>query len=485
MSVIFTRLRMRFLVFLCSLCFLESFERCLFAEISAADAKQAMKKTTHFFTSQVASNGGYLWRYSKDLSKREGEGKATESMIWVQPPGTPTVGEAFLTAYQKTGEPYLLEAAKGAAKALIEGQLKSGGWSYYIDFKDRQRFQYRIDGGGSKARNRTTFDDDKSQSALRFLILLDQELKFQDPSLHEAAMYALNAFLKAQYPNGGWPQQYSQFPNPEDYPVLKASYPASWPREFPKKNYTKYYTFNDNAIEDLVNVMFLASHVYKDPRFSKAALKAGDFILLAQMPEPQPAWAQQYNQKMQPAWARKFEPPAITGGESQGVIKTLMQIYIYSGEKKYLKPIPVALAYLRKSELPGGKLARFYELKTNRPLYFTKQYQLTYKSDDVPTHYGFVVDSKLNRLESHYQKILKASPKKLASMRFPKRNVRLTPSLMAKTKSVIEGLDTRGAWLTQGKIRSAKLDNVPIIETRVFVENLTTLANFVAAKERD
>ncbi len=485
MSVSLATLRIHVLVFLSSLIFVANSGDSLFADVSTADAKQAMKKATHFFTSQVASNGGYLWKYSEDLSRREGEGKATDSMIWVQPPGTPTVGEAFLTAYQKTGEPYLLEAAKGAAKALIEGQLKSGGWSYYIDFKDRQRFQYRIDGGGAKARNRTTFDDNKSQSALRFLILLDQELKFKDRSLHAAVMYALNAFLKAQYPNGGWPQQYSQFPNPEEYPILKANYPATWPREFPKKNYTKYYTFNDKAIEDLVNLMFLASHVYKDPRFSKAALKAGDFIILAQMPEPQPAWAQQYNQKMQPAWARKFEPPAITGGESQGVIKTLMQIYIYSGEKKYLKPIPVALAYLQKSELPGGKLARFYELKTNRPLYFTKQYQLTYKSDDVPTHYGFVVNSKLNQLESRYRKLLKASPEKLASMRFPNRNVRLTPSLTAKTKSVIEGLDPRGAWLKQGEIRSARLDNVPIIETRVFVNNLTTLANFVAAKQRD
>ena len=38
------------------------------------------------------------------------------------------------------------------------------------------------------------------------------------------------------------------------------------------------------------------------------AERAGDFILAAQMPEPQPAWAQQYDAAMHPAWARKFEP---------------------------------------------------------------------------------------------------------------------------------------------------------------------------------
>ncbi|QDU07823.1 pectate lyase [Gimesia aquarii] len=477
--------RTRFAFFLCSLCFGVSSGQYLFAEVSPADAKQAMKKATRFFTDEVSTEGGYLWTYSADLSLREGEGRASDSMIWLQPPGTPTVGEAFLTAYQKTGEPYLLDAAREAANALIKGQLKSGGWGHYIDFNKRENVQYRIDGGGPKARNRTTFDDNKSQSALRFLILLDQELKFQNQSVHEAAMYALNSFLKAQFPNGAWPQQYSSFPNPKDYPVLKASYPASWSREFPKKKYTDYYTFNDNVIGDLVDLMFLANHVYKDSRYRKAALKAGDFILLAQMPEPQPAWAQQYNSKMQPAWARRFEPPSITGGESQGVIKTLMQIYIYSSEKKYLKPIPAALAYLRKSELPNGKLARFYELKTNRPLYFTKQYQLTYKADDLPTHYGFMITSKVNQLESRYRKLLKASPKQLASMRFPTRRVRLTPALTAKAKSAIEALDTRGAWVTQGEIRSAKLKNTPVIETRIFVKNLETLANFVAAHQRD
>jgi len=330
----FTCLRMRILIFICSVCFWDNSGQCLSAEISTADAKQAMKRATHFFNNDVSTEGGYLWKYSEDLSKREGEGRASHSMVWIQPPGTPAVGEAFLTAYQKTGEPYLLKAAKGAANALVRGQLKSGGWSDYIDFKNRKKMQYRIDGGGPKARNRTTFDDDKSQSALRFLMLLDQELKFQDQAIHEAVIYALNSFLKAQFPNGGWPQQYTSFPDPESYPIRKASYPASWSWEFPKKKYTDYYTFNDNAIADLVDLMFLADHIYKNSRYRKAALNAGDFIILAQMPEPQPAWAQQYNQKMQPAWARRFEPPAVTGGESQGVIKTLMQLYLYSGESK-------------------------------------------------------------------------------------------------------------------------------------------------------
>ena len=116
------------------------------------------------------------------------------------------------------------------------------------------------------------------------------------------------------------------------------------------------------------------------------------------MPEPQPGWAQQYDREMHPAWARKFEPPSITGGESQGAIRILMDVYRHTGDKKYLEPIPRALDYLDKSQLASGRLARFYELKTNKPLYFTKTYELTYDDSDMPTHYGFKLDGKLDQL---------------------------------------------------------------------------------------
>ena len=162
-----------------------------------------------------------------------------------------------------------------------------------------------------------------------------------------------------------------------------------------------------------------------------------------------------------------------------------MQIYIYSGDKKYLKPIPPALAYLKKSELPDGKLARFYELKTNRPLYFTKKYQLTYNDNDLPTHYGFIIKSGVDSLEGRYQRLLDDSPEKLASMRFPTHRVRLTPSLTAKAKSAIESLNSEGAWLKQGDLKASGKENLRTIDTRVFIRNLNTLADFVAAKQKD
>src|SRR5690606_15434487 len=101
----------------------------------------------------------------------------------------------------------------------------------------------------------------------------------------------------------------------------------------------------------------------------------GDFIRLAQLPKPQPAWAQQYDADMHPAWARKFEPPAVSGAESQGVLRILMALYRRTGERRFLEPIPRALRYLKASRRDDGRLARFYELGTNRPLYLTTKYE--------------------------------------------------------------------------------------------------------------
>ena len=96
------------------------------------------------------------------------------------------------------------------------------------------------------------------------------------------------------------------------------------------------------------------------------------------MPDPQPGWAQQYNYDMVPIWARKFEPPAITAWEAQDVMETLIKISHHTGDKKYLEPIPRALAYYKKCLLPDGRVARYYELKTNKPLYMDQNYKLTY-----------------------------------------------------------------------------------------------------------
>src|SRR5690606_5744361 len=111
------------------------------------------------------------------------------------------------------------------------------------------------------------------------------------------------------------------------------------------------YTINDSTLRDLIRTMLLAHEIYGDERFLASAKKGGDFLMLAQMPAPQPAWAQQYNFAMQPTWARRFEPPGVSGGESQQVMQTLIELALYTGDPRYLEPLPRAIEYLRASLL--------------------------------------------------------------------------------------------------------------------------------------
>ena len=459
-------------------------------ETLPVQAAQALRRAVDFYSQQVAAHGGYVYRYSVDLAKREGEGKTGPDTVWVQPPGTPAVGMAYLDAYERTGEAYLRDAAQAAGECLIQGQLRSGAWTASIEFapEARKKYAYRVDPPPKKrAFNWSTFDDDKSQSAVRFLSRLDKALGFKDARVHEAITFALDAVLKSQFPNGAWPQGFQEFPDPAKYPVLRASYPESWPRKYPGGDYWVYYTFNDNAIGDTIETLLLAAEVYQEPRYREAALRAGQFILLAQMPDPQPAWAQQYDFGMHPVWARKFEPPAISGGESQGILRSLMRLYVETGDRKFLEPVPRAVEYFRRSALPDGRLARFYELQTNKPLYFTRKYELTYDDSDVPTHYAFKVDSGLDKLSQQFERVSKLTAEQVTALRKPApEKLKVTPKLEAQVRELIAALDERGAWVEDGRLRyhGAADDTQRVIDSTTFIKNLGVLSRYVGAAHR-
>ena len=465
------------------------------ADTSTRDqALAAMATATAFFRGEVATQGGYLWKYRHDMGMREGEEVAAGSVIWVQPPGTPAVGMALLDAWSATADSIYLQGAVEAARALVWGQLASGGWDYRIDFDPlgSKRWHYRrdIEAGDTETgdrRNQTTFDDNTSQSALRLLMRVDAVLNQAHSEIHRAVSYALEAFMQAQYPNGAWPQRYISFPVAEQYPVLAARYPMNWPREYPHSDYRDYYTFNDNAIADVIDVMLEAFRTYDDPRFRDAAMAAGDFMLLAQMPEPQPTWAQQYNRSMEPAWARRFEPASVTGGESFGVMSALIGLYIETGEARFLTPIEPALDWARRSLLPDGRLARFYELHTNRPLYFVRDtYELTYSDADMPTHYAFKVAgaARIESVENRLHRIREEGRQVLLAARRQRFRGPLAATDESQVRAIVAALDERGRWVEQGEMKAPERGQPPIptqvISCRTFNRNLRVLSRYVA-----
>lgn len=460
------------------------------ADLPAA-AADALKKAVDYYHSDISAGGGYLWKYSDDLSGRDGEKAATADQIWVQNPGTPGVGMAFLDAYKATGDPVYLADAVDAAHALVGGQLRSGGWRYSIELDPvrRKAYDYRVDPEPAKLgplSNLSTLDDDTTTSALRLLMYVDQATGFKDRAIHEAASYGLAGLVAAQYPNGAWPQRFDG-PTPQDtskYPTIKASFPGSYPTTDPYPDDTgqgtfgSFYTLNDNVMVNTIDLFLQAANVYNHPSYLSIASKGANFLVLAQMPGPQPIWAQQYDFQMHPAWARGFEPPAVDAYASQFVINELMKVYHATGNAKFLAPIPKALAYLQSSTLPDDQLARFYEPQTSRPLYVTPGRQLTHSDASLLAGYFWKVPSQVAALTRSYQRALATGPVKPTATK-PKD----TPALEAQVAQVIGSLNDAGQWLTQGNLASdAKGSRTrPIVDSQAFIANVDALAQYLTS----
>jgi len=125
-------------------------------------------------------------------------------------------------------------------------------------------------------------------------------------------------------------------------------------------------------------------------------------------------------------------------------------------------------------------LARFYELKTNRPLYITKGtrlqaaglgsrivdgYQISYSPESVITHYGVLVSGReLAAIEEDYRRLAAADP---AALRRPEKLRGLSPwsqrpgqpaepaPAAEEVRALLASLDERGAWVRPGVIGRA------------------------------
>ncbi len=452
-------------------------------EPSTDQARTSLAKATRYLTS-ISTEGGYLWRYAADLKERWGEERATDTQIWVQPPGTPAVGTAFLEAYKATGDDLHLRAAQGAALALVQGQLVSGGWDYVIEFDParRSKWAYYTDARSDTAatdsrRNTTTFDDNNTQSALRFLMaflaLQTNQASAEVKRIRDALDHGLSKMIEAQYPNGAWPQRWDGYPHdPARHPVRKARIPTDYPRTWTRTNYGVYYTLNDGAQLDCIETMLEAFHRLGDSRYLEAAKRGGDFLVLAQLPEPQPGWAQQYNFDMEPAWARAFEPPAICSSESAVAMRTLVDLFVETDDARYLEPIPRFVAWLERSRLGPDRWARLYEMGSNKPLYGDRDglihYTLAEISAERQRGYSWLGSYGIPEALDYYKDVMtKGRESFLKLKRMPKDQ---KPPSPARVAYILEQQDEQGRWLRND-----------MVDMETFITNMRLLSAYAAS----
>lgn len=461
---------------------------------SPQEVLDAMRKASAFMADSVSTSGGYLYTYTEDMAERWGEVPARPSQVWVQS-GTPLMGMTFLDAYRITGDRVFLSDAKAVANALIYGQHPLGGWHYVIDFDmPGIREWYRTT--ASQYRNgmeehrhfygNCTFDDNTTQGATMFL--MDLYLETLDPAYRGPLLTALDFILMAQYPNGAWPQRY-----PLRYEFAHDGLP----------DYTANYTLNDSAMRNTLNTLIAAWERLGDTRCLDAALRGIDFIILAQGPAHQPAWAEQYDMAVRPAWGRTHEPPSVMPRVTSECIEILERFYLMTGDRRYLEPIPGALRWFEESTLevmPDGrhKFARFYTPDTNLPIYKhwtgevnAEGYETFYYDQDHTGNTGSWagVYHDVDAYRREYERIIALSPYE-ARAEYAARQAPRAPGAgnPKRVATVIAALNDRGAWVEELNVHDHTKTMLPGegaktirgISTETFRDNMGILMNYYA-----
>jgi len=375
-----------------------------------------MKTATRFMVERVAYQGGYVWSYTADMKRRWGELEAKPTMIWVQPPGTGTMGHLFLDAYHATGDEYYYRAAEKAGEALIWGQHASGGWHYMIDFGGEASMK---DWYATYGRNawrmeefqhywgNATFDDAGTSEAMQFLLRLYVEKK--DPRWKPALDKAVNFVLNSQYPVGGWPQRYP----------LKSEF-----SHHGKPDYTSFITFNDDVAGENIKFLIMVYQALGESRALEAVNRAMGAFLVTQQGQPQPGWGLQYTvADLKPVGARTYEPDALTTHTTANNIAQLMTFYELTGDTKYLARVPEAIDWLDKVKLPaprpdGRTHPTYIEIGTDRPIYVHRrgsnvengEYYWDYSDQKTLGHYGAWRRVDIAGLRARYAKLKASTP---------------------------------------------------------------------------
>lgn len=68
--------------------------------------RHTMRRATQYMMEVASYKGGFVWSYLPDYSRQWGELEAWRTMVWLQSPSTPDVGQLLLDAYHATGDKY-------------------------------------------------------------------------------------------------------------------------------------------------------------------------------------------------------------------------------------------------------------------------------------------------------------------------------------------------------------------------------------------
>lgn len=327
-----------------------------------------------------ATNKTVTWAVSSAIATI-----TTDGLLTPKTNGTVTVTATANDGSGKVGQLQItisgvttVYATKVRAESILIWQRSNGGWGKAVpdlnSYNTAQTDAQKAEALSTKNNTDTTIDNGHVVTELRWL-LADYKTT-NNPNYLVAAEKALDWLFLAQYANGGWPQYYPD-----------------------KSGYRHQITYNDNAIVNVMNLMWDISKSQKDtevmnPKYKAMAVaafnKGIEIILKTQITAngKKTVWCAQHDEvTLLPALARAYELPSMSGSESVGITRTLMLVEQPSAEVK--QAVKDAVEWFNSAKIvgyatqqtsnptdvivvssPGNIMwARFYDLNTGLPFF--------------------------------------------------------------------------------------------------------------------
>jgi PelA/Pel-15E family pectate lyase len=323
----------------------------------------------------------------------------------------------WLEVLKQKPEWYAGADALRIADNVLLFQRSSGGWPKNLDMAAVLTPDQR-----AKLRSEKTVDDSTIDNSATYtqLMFLAQIYSAQRLARHQRSFLGgIDYLLRAQYANGGWPQY---------FPI--------------REGYYQHITFNDDAMIGVMRLLRDVASGHSPYRFvdggrrrraARAVARGVECILRTQIivHGRRTVWCAQHDEKtLGPASARTYEPVSLSGQESVGIVRFLMQID--RPDARVIESIRSALAWFKSAELKGirwvqtkdaTKLhgfdhvvvadssapplwARFYEIETNRPIFSGRdsiiKYNVAEIDDERRNGYRWYTEEPARLLEIDY-----------------------------------------------------------------------------------
>lgn len=331
----------------------------------------------------------------------------------------PQTSSSFEIDSGKSTDWYKSQPARDLADVIISYQTTTGAWSKAVDYSKGKR------AAGSHWTSQTgnvwhycgTLDNRSTTEQIRFLAWVHSASEYAPAA--DACRKGIQWLFWAQFPNGGWPQ---------NYPI--------------EPGYHEAITLNDDAMLHALELMsdiaqskppFQFLEASTRDQASKSYQRGLDCLAQAQVRVGgvPTVWCAQHDPlDLTPVGARKKEPPSLSGAESANLLKYLMRSGPINDQTSAMIQAGVhwlsqhRITGLRKTKNAQGKTeyvadekssevywARFYDVQTARPMFAGAQDGIIYDTfsemaarnkvayDYFTTRPGELIEKELARWE--------------------------------------------------------------------------------------